>query len=137
MHGYVRSSPRFFRLIKAALVLFIGLLLLLAAVIPAPLQEAADPGRAPNPIRSAWFLLWIQELVSYSTSAIYLVLLLGVGFLCLPWIPQTTCTGTAEWLQRQQTRQNGAAVAAFVAIVVLTLVATFFRGQNWAFIAPF
>ena len=46
-----------------------AVLLLLAALVPAPLETPADPAHAPNPAKSAWFLLWIQELVSYSTLA--------------------------------------------------------------------
>ena len=63
MKEYVHSDPHFFRLIKVAMAFGLVLLLLLAAVIPAPLEGPADISRVPNPVKSAWFLMWIQELV--------------------------------------------------------------------------
>jgi hypothetical protein len=134
---YVKSSPHLFRRIKIALALFLTVLLSLAAVIPAPLQEAADGGRVPNPVRSAWFLLWIQELVSYGTAAIYPVLLLALCFLFLPWLPGTACSGRAEWLHREQRTVHALSIAAAITIMALTIVAMFFRGGNWAFVLPF
>ena len=59
--GFVKSSPHFFRLISRSFWLLIVSLLIAAAFIPAPLQTAADPALTPNPVKSAWFLLWIQE----------------------------------------------------------------------------
>ncbi|MBI5655355.1 MAG: cytochrome B6, partial [Geobacter sp.] len=68
---FVKSSPHFFRLIYGALLIFLVLALCGGALLPAPLLGPADPGNPPNPAKSAWFLLWIQELVSYGTFFIY------------------------------------------------------------------
>jgi len=84
MRGFVKSSPHFFRLIKLAMALFCAVVLLLAVFISAPLQDPAAIGRVPNPVKSAWFLLWIQELVSYSKYLVYPVAVLGGLFLALP-----------------------------------------------------
>ena len=137
MNGYVRSSPRFFRLIKGALLLGLLVLALLALLVPAPLQAPADLGRVPNPSKSAWFLLWMQELVSYSRNTVYLIALLGVGYAFLPWLPGTRTAQTAAWWPRDQRLLNGVTVAVFLAIILLTLVATFFRGPNWSFVFSF
>ncbi|MBM4130742.1 hypothetical protein FJ250_06905, partial [bacterium] len=59
----IPSSPRFFRLIRRGLLVIAVFLLAAAWLVPAPLETVADPMRAPNPAKSAWFLLWIQELV--------------------------------------------------------------------------
>jgi hypothetical protein len=135
--AYVKSSPHLFRRIKIALALLLAILLTLAAVVPAPLQEAADGARVPNPVRSAWFLLWIQELVSYGTASIYPVLLLALCLLFLPWLPGTACSGRAEWLHREQRIVQALSIAAVIAIMALTIVAMYFRGENWAFVVPF
>jgi ABC-type uncharacterized transport system permease subunit len=74
---YVKSSPHFFRPVTRVMLLGIAVLLVVAALVPAPLETPADPAHAPNPAKSAWFLLWIQELVSYSTLAIYVALALA------------------------------------------------------------
>lgn len=134
--GYVKTSPCFFRLIKLALAIFIGCVIALAAVIPAPLQGPADIGRPPNPAKSAWFLLWIQELVSYSVYLVYPALLVALLFLFLPWLPGTLRAWKAQWLPPDQRLVNILTIAACVAIVGLTVIALFFRGENWALLMP-
>ena len=64
-------------------------LLLLAWLFPAPLQEAADVTRVPNPARSAWFLLWMQELISYSAALVYLIAALGAQLIMAGHEPST------------------------------------------------
>lgn len=135
--GFIKSAPQFFRLIRLSGGLFAVLLLLLAALIPAPLQEAADPALTPNPIRSAWFLLWIQELVSYSNLMIYPLLMVGVLFVLLPWLGRSAFVPKAAWFPRHQLCVNGISVVLFLAVIMLTVIAMFFRGSNWAFVLPF
>jgi hypothetical protein len=130
--GFVKSSPRFFRLIARSGLLFAAALLLAATIIRAPLQEAANPALTPNPVKSAWFLLWIQELVSYSRYMIYPVMALGSLFLLLPWLPDSGRPYHAAWFPRQQRGVNLLAVGGFVAIVALTVIALYFRGTNWS-----
>jgi hypothetical protein len=137
MRGFVKSSPTFFRIIKRAMAFFCGTVLVVAAFITAPLQGPADISSVPNPVKSAWFLLWIQELVSYSTYAIYPVLLLAVVFLALPWFPSSRAAEKAQWFSREQFLVNVMTLMTFSVIVVLTIIAMFFRGKNWELIVPF
>lgn len=131
-NGFVKSSPRFFRLITRSMYALTAALLLLAALVPAPLQEQADPARTPNPAKSAWFLLWIQELVSWSRFMIYPVLLLACLFLLLPWLPLAPRIHRAVWFPREQWSVSLLTVMAAVVIVLLTVTAMFFRGANWS-----
>ncbi|MBJ6798752.1 selenite/tellurite reduction operon b-type cytochrome membrane protein ExtQ [Geomonas propionica] len=134
--GYLKSSPHFFRLIKIALALTVLALMALALLIPAPLQEQANLARVPNPVKSAWFLLWIQELVSYSKYLIYLVLALAACFLALPWLTRSTAD-SARWFPRECRVVNCAALATCILVLALTFVAMFCRGANWQFVSPF
>lgn len=108
------------------------LLLVLAVQIPAPLQEQANPAVTPNPAKSAWFLLWIQEMVSWSRSMIYPVVLLGCLFLLLPWLPVSARIHRASWFPREQRMVSVSTVMLCAAIALLTVVAMFFRGANWS-----
>lgn len=119
------------------MALLIVALLLLAIVIPAPLQEPGTLSQAPNPAKAAWFLLWIQELIGYSKHMIYAVVLAGVYFLLLPYFPKSTEAITAEWLPKDQMGVNIITLLCFFLILALTVVAMFFRGENWAFVSPF
>lgn len=134
--GFVKSSPTFFRLIRISMLLFIVAMLLLAALFPAPLQEAANPAMTPNPVKSAWFLLWIQELASYSGLLINAVILLGLGFLVLPWLPGNRHIHRAGWFPREQRIVNLVTVLVFLGILLLTMIALYLRGSNWSLVFP-
>lgn len=130
--GFVKSSPHFFRLIVRSFWLLLTSLLLLAALMPAPLQTAADPAVTPNPVKSAWFLLWIQELVSWSRFMIWPVLLLGAVCFLLPWLPGQVRGHQARWFPPGQRLISTATVLVTVTLLLLTAFALFFRGPNWA-----
>ena len=131
-NGFVKSSPNLFRLINRSMYLLTVTLLLLAVMIPAPLQEQANPSVTPNPAKSAWFLLWIQEMVSWSRYMIYPVMLLGALFLLLPWLPVGARIHQASWFPREQRGVSASTILLVAAIVALTVVAMFFRGANWS-----
>lgn len=136
MKTYVKSSPVFFQLIKRAFLGCVALLLVLAALIPAPLQEPAQLAIVPNPVKSAWFLLWIQELVSYRIWLIYPLLLTGLAFTALPWL-QRAAPESAVWFGPRHRLIAIAVLALFLGIVLLTVIGLFFRGKNWALVLPF
>lgn len=136
MKNYIKSSPHFFRLIQRTFWLCTAILLMLAIVIPAPLQEPARLAVVPNPVKSAWFLLWIQELVSYRVWLIYPVLLTGLFFTALPWLIGRA-PDRAAWFGAWHRRIAVTAVILFLGILILTLIGLFFRGENWAFVLPF
>jgi hypothetical protein len=133
-HEFVKSSPLFFRLITRSMYACAAALLLLAALVPAPLQEQANPAVTPNPAKSAWFLLWIQELVSWSRLMIYPVILLAGLFLLLPWLPVGTRIHRAGWFPRELKSVSAITVILVAALVALTVVAMFFRGTNWSLV---
>lgn len=137
MSGEVRSSPHFFRLIKRSTGWFYAGLLIGALLIPAPLMEPAEIGVVPNPVKAAWFLLWIQELVSYSTYLIYPVTGVVFFYLFLPYLSGAVEIEAAEWFPRKQRVVNLVVVGTFLAILGWTVVAMFFRGENWVLTSPF
>lgn len=137
MSDYVKSSPYFFRIIKIAFAALVVALLIGAFFIEAPLQAPADVGRVPNPSKAAWFLMWTQELVSYSNSMVYLIIALGLFFMLLPWLPISKPAQQARWFPRDQRLVSLVTLLSFFAIVLLTLIAVYFRGENWSFVMPF
>jgi len=130
MNDQIPSSPHFFRLIVRGLVVIAFFLLLAAALVPAPLEIAADPTRPPNPAKSAWFLLWLQELVSHGTGWMYLVLAAAGLLVALPWLRRASAE-RAAWFQPGERVVGGIVVAVAVAVISLTFVALFMRGENW------
>ena len=131
-NGFVKSSPNFFRLINRAMCVLVAVLLALAVFVPAPLQHQANPALTPNPAKSAWFLLWIQELVSWSRYMIWPIVLLGVLFLLLPWLPGSVRIHRAGWFPREQRTLSAITLVIAAAITGLTIIALYFRGTDWS-----
>lgn len=136
MTRYVKASPHFFRPVGRAMLLAVAVLLVLAALVPAPLETPADPAHPPNPAKSAWFLLWIQELVSYSTLAIYVAVALAVMLVALPWL-KVPRLEQARWLPREHWPLAVAVLAAAGLVLVLTVVGLYLRGPDWRLVLPF
>jgi hypothetical protein len=133
MKDYVKSSPYFFRRIAIAMALLFAVIAVLAAVFGAPLQEPAEPYNVPNPSKSAWFLLWMQELVSWNLHLVYLVVILFVGFLLAPFMVKPSGEAYAKWFDKRFTPVHVVTVLVFLFIVALTIVAFFFRVEYWQF----
>jgi hypothetical protein len=133
---YVKSSPHFFRPVGRAMLLGLVALVLLAALVEAPLEAPADPAHSPNPAKSAWFLLWIQELVSHGTSAIYVAVALAAFLVALPWLPVPRLEH-ARWLPREHRPLAVAVLAAALLVLALTVVGLTLRGPDWRLVLPF
>lgn len=136
MSRYVKSSPHFFRPVGRALLLGVVVLAALAYLLPAPLEPPADPAQAPNPAKSAWFLLWVQELVSHGTAFVYVAVALAAGLVVLPWLPLAKLEH-ARWLAREHRLLALGVLLAAALVVGLTLVGLFLRGPDWRLVAPF
>ncbi|QSV47251.1 selenite/tellurite reduction operon b-type cytochrome membrane protein ExtQ [Geobacter benzoatilyticus] len=133
---YVRSSPCFFRLVKRAFWGGMVALALLAVVIPAPLLDPANPGAPPNPAKSAWFLLWTQEVVSHGNGFAWIIVGLSLWFMALPWLGKHR-PERAVWFGEGNRAVAWTTIAVFAAIVSMTVLAMFFRGENWSLVSPF
>lgn len=119
------------------MALLVVILLLLSLVIPAPLHEPANITQTPNPAKAAWFFLWVQELASYSKYLVYMIITIGACFLLLPFLPGISEARHAKWLPKDQQWINIVTLITFLGIWVLTIIAMFFRGENWAFVSLF
>ncbi len=82
----VPSSPFLTTRLLAVTVATLVVVMLLALVVPAPLEEAANPEVTPNPAKAPWYFLGLQELVGYS-ALVGGVLIPGIVLLGLALIP--------------------------------------------------
>ena len=121
-----------------------------ASLLPAPLEEAANPAVTPNPAKAPWYFLWLQELVS--------ILTFRIGDTvdrrrlhrrhpdagtarrrCSPSGHSSTGARAAAagvWFHASRKRQNRVFLVLLGAAVVLTIIGTFFRGPYWAWVWP-
>ncbi|TYB32874.1 MAG: cytochrome B6 [Flexistipes sinusarabici] len=127
---YVKSDPYFFRIIFVSSLLVIIAVITLAFFIDAPLKAPTNPSNVPNPSKAAWFLLWFQEIVSYSSYFIYGPAILFFIYLFLPYIAPPTVE-KAIWFRREYRLLDIFTLLIFLGIVTLTVIAYFFRGEFW------
>jgi len=106
--------------------------LVCSIVFKAPLGPPADFVNPPNPAKSAWFLLWIQELVSIRGYLFNILVLIFIFYLFLPEISMRK--EGYKWFSKDDIVVWGFTVFLSVMIVILTIVAYFFRGENWSFV---
>ncbi len=121
-------------LILREAIAFLGLSLILvtlALVADAPLEELADPTRTPNPAKAPWYFLGLQELLHYYPPIVSGVLLPGLLILALAVIPYVRINLERPPLERDR-RSLGIAWAVIGALTVIF----YFTGSQpvWPFI---
>lgn len=140
----VNAVPDLTRRALIATLGTIAVISVLAALVPSPLEEAANPLITPNPAKAPWYFLWLQEIVtittvrigSFTVNGAFLggVLLPGllIGLLTVwPWLDRSPASATGVWFARSRRRQNVVFLALCLLVVVFTLVGTFLRGPYW------
>jgi quinol-cytochrome oxidoreductase complex cytochrome b subunit len=125
-----------FRELLVLLALLVALNLA-ALLFDAPLEEVADATRTPNPAKAPWYFLGLQELVHHSALVGgVLVPAIAVGsLLLLPYLDATR-SGVGTWFARERRLANCLFAAGIACAVILTIIGTFFRGPNWAWVWP-
>jgi quinol-cytochrome oxidoreductase complex cytochrome b subunit len=106
-------------------------------VFMAPLEEMADPTRTPNPAKAPWYFLGLQELVHYSAlvGGVIVPTLIVLALLALPYVDRRRTT-PGRWFAADRRVANGVFTVLTAVLVGLTMVGTFFRGANWAWVWP-
>ncbi len=145
----VPSSPNLVRRVGLVLLGTLFVTCLLALLVRAPLEEAANPLVTPNPAKAPWYFLWLQELVTDTTVHIgdftingafiggmvvpgILVLLLAAW----PYFDHTSGFSTGVWWAHERRLQNWAFLGVILVVLTLTVVGTFMRGPSWNFYWP-
>ncbi|MBI4487378.1 MAG: hypothetical protein HY655_15345 [Acidobacteria bacterium] len=111
------------------------LLVVLAILFDAPLEEIADPQKTPNPSKAPWYFLGLQELLHYYPPIFSGVLLPGLVVVSLVVIPYFDINLKREAFWESNTRTK----LLYVCVVVAVLSAVFlFTGSHpvWPVVGP-
>jgi quinol-cytochrome oxidoreductase complex cytochrome b subunit len=118
-------------------LIVISILLIFSVFFNAPLEEIANPSKTPNPAKAPWYFLGLQELVHYSAfwggvvvPALVVILLIGIPYL------DRTKTGVGIWFSRDRKLAIILFTLLMALIIIVTIIGTFFRGPDWAWIWP-
>ncbi len=119
------------------LVLVLVAVNVFALLVDAPLEEIADATRTPNPAKAPWYFLGLQELVHYGAilGGVVVPTALVLALLVLPYL-DTRPRGVGVWFSRERPLANAVFASVTLAVVALTVIGTFFRGPNWAWVVP-
>jgi quinol-cytochrome oxidoreductase complex cytochrome b subunit len=118
-------------------VVVVAVLLLLAFLFNAPLEEIANPNHPPNPAKAPWYFLGLQELVSYSAvvGGVMIPTLIVLGLALVPFIDRKKA-GIGVWFAKERSLANGLFLTFLIVMLVLIITGMYFRGPNWGFVVP-
>ena len=123
-----------------ALILFTAFLIVWAIMLPAPLEQPADPNIAPNPAKAPWYFLGLQEMLVYFDPWLAGVVFPGlivVGLIAIPYIDKNP-RGNGYYTFKERPFAISTFLFGFVILwVILIIFGTFLRGPNWNFFGPY
>src|SRR4029453_15731146 len=85
----VHTGPFLVRREFLSSIVIIILLLVWALLVDAPLEEAANPTRTPNPSKAPWYFLGLQEMLVFFDpwhAGVVLPTFIIVGLMVIPYI---------------------------------------------------
>jgi menaquinol-cytochrome c reductase cytochrome b/c subunit len=118
-----------------SLMAMTAFLILLSAILQAPLLEEANPNVTPNPAKAPWYFLGLQELLSYwdpQIAGVMIPLILGVVlWMAFPYIDRNPETHPSK-------RKFAIMFYTFflAGAGVLTIIGVLFRGPGWNWTYP-
>jgi Cytochrome b(C-terminal)/b6/petD len=124
------------------LCMVIGMIVLVAWGIAfhAPIEEAANPARTPNPSKAPWYFLGLQEMLVYYDpwlAGVVFPSLIIVGLMAIPYI-DTNPTGNGYFTLKERKVEITLFLFGFLILwVLLVVLGTFLRGPNWNFFGPY
>ncbi len=123
-----------------ALVLCTAFLVVWAIVLPAPLEQPADPNVAPNPAKAPWYFLGLQEMLVYFDPWLAGVVFPGLiiaGLIAIPYLDKNP-RGNGYYTFKERRFAITTFLFGFVVLWVLLIIfGTFLRGPNWNFFGPY
>lgn len=104
----------------------------------APLEEPVNVLHPPNPAKAPWYFLGLQEMVSYSAfwGGVGIPALEVLILLFVPYLDRNP-KGVGRWFAKERLLANTLFLLFAVINIILIIIGTFFRGQNWEFVSPF
>ncbi len=110
------------------------LLMLLAMLVAAPLEELADPSFSMNPSKAPWYFLGLQELLVYFPpwiAGVVIPLAMVLALAAIPYL-DTPAAPTRQLVRYPNGGRIGLLFSTGLSLwLLLTVIGLFFRGPNW------
>jgi len=122
------------------LILCTVLLVVWSILLKAPIEEAANPSKSPNPSKAPWYFLGLQEMLVYFDPWLAGVVFPGliiVGLMAIPYLDYNK-KGNGYFTFKERRWEITTYLFGFVVLwVVLIVYGTLLRGPNWNFFGPY
>ncbi len=109
-------------------------------LLPAPLEQPANPADSPNPSKAPWYFLGLQEMLVYFDpwlAGVVFPTLILVGLMAIPYI-DTNPKGNGYFTFKERRAEIAIFLYGFLVLWVLLVISgTFLRGPNWNFFGPY
>jgi hypothetical protein len=109
-------------------------------LIPAPLEESANPANTPNPSKAPWYFLGLQEMLVYFDPWLAGVVFPGLiiaGLIAIPYV-DTNPKGNGYYTFRERSWEIMTFLFGYLILwILLVVLGTFLRGPNWNFFGPY
>ena len=118
-----------------SLMAMMAFLILLSAILQAPLLEEANPNITPNPAKAPWYFLGLQEALSYwdpQIAGVMIPLVIGlIGFAAIPYIDRNKENNPSK-------RKYAIMMYTFflAGAGTFTIIGVLFRGPGWNWTYP-
>ncbi len=124
------------------LCMIIGMIVLVAwgMAFQAPIEEAANPARTPNPSKAPWYFLGLQEMLVYYDpwlAGVVFPSLIIVGLMAIPYIDLNPKGNGYFTFQERKVEITIFMFGFLIQWVLLVVLGTFLRGPNWNFFGPY
>lgn len=135
----IHTWPHLVRM-EFIVALFVMVVLTIWSItIDAPLEEAANPTRTPNPSKAPWYFLGLQEMLVYFDpwhAGVVLPTLIIVGLMVIPFI-DINPKGNGYYCYKDRKWEILTFIFGFhVLWVSMIIIGTFFRGPGWNLFWP-
>ncbi len=140
-HGPEDSVFSWPHLLIRELALFLAVLAviwLVALLVPAPLEEMANPTITPNPAKAPWYFVGLQELLVYFDpwiAGVVLPSIILVGLAAIPYV-DTNPAGEGEYTFRKRRFAVSIFSVGMLMWFGLIIIGEVFRGPSWAWYWP-
>lgn len=130
----VHTWPHLLAVEFVAALALTAFLFVFSWVVNAPLMQAADFNKTPNPSKAPWYFLGLQELLTMFHPMIAGVTLPGIGLLALVLAPYMDRNASNRPEDRKFMTSMMTMFLMFWAVLVI--IGSFFRGPGFNFIFP-
>ena len=119
------------------IVLVMAVLLAWSLLVPAPLEQPADPAVTPNPSKAPWYFLGIQELLFYGDPwlvGVAVPCLMVLGLMAVPYLDFNPEGSGYYTIARRRLAYCLFQFGFWQLWILLIVIGTFFRGTELEFL---